>query len=570
MAALRTAWNLSKDKTAKRLILELSSRGETSQCIFSVNLSTFQLPLSRNSISEKNILNCETTLGPAYLSKASFHSSQQHNKEDYYKVLGISKSATAKDIKNAYYKLAKKYHPDVSKDDPNAEKKFQSVSEAYEVLSDEGKRRQYDTYGMAGAGMGGGGQGPSPGAGGFTGFQGFDNFHSQIDPEELFRQMFGNAGFGGFRQTRNNDFEENIWGHAPASEIMMNISFQEACRGVNKEIELNVKSTCHACNGSKAAPGYKPETCPQCQGTGLETMNTGVFMMSTTCRMCQGQKKIIKKRCEVCRGNGKVLGRKKVVVAIPAGIEDGQTVRQHVGDQELFITFKVGRSNIFRREGADVHSDVTITLAQAVLGGTKRVPGIYEDILLSIPAGTQSHDRMRLSGKGISRVNTYGHGDHYVHFKIKVPLHLSAEQRALLLAYAETERNVDGTISGLVDTKSGRKAADEGGLVSKIRDAINTTGNENTSTEEGSDSGGTSGTPGENDSDFKSSDTSSSNETEASLDKDSKNSSTKKTDKKSKSATGSINGKKMEAQSGDKNDKAKLDKAEKKVGKMAC
>lgn len=395
------------------------------------------------------------------------HSSGKNNKQDYYKVLGVNKDADAKEIKKAYYQLAKKYHPDVSKSDPNAAQKFQEISEAYEVLSDETKRQQYDTFGMSGSGMGGGG--PGAGQGQYGGFQGFENFRGTIDPEELFRQMFGNAGFTGF-ETR--DFDSR-WGSAPAAEVQMNLNFQEACRGINKEVELNVTETCWSCNGSKAAPGSTPQTCPQCNGTGMETVSTGPFMMRSTCRMCGGARQIIKKKCNVCRGKGKVLNRKKVVVPVPAGIEDGQTVRITVGEQEVFVTFRVSKSRIFRREGSDVHSDVTITLSQAVLGGTIRTPGIYDDILLNIPAGTQSHDRVKLAGKGISRVNSYGYGDHYVHFKIKVPLHLTPEQRALLLAYAETERNVDGTINGLVDTNKGKRAVeDEHGYIKQIRDTI--------------------------------------------------------------------------------------------------
>ncbi|XP_052281507.1 protein tumorous imaginal discs, mitochondrial-like isoform X2 [Dreissena polymorpha] len=465
MAALRKAWNRSLDKTTKLVLSELKLTSDYMHLPCVVSFSTLSCKKSHKFGNGHTLLASKPHHATA--RQAEFHSSGALNKEDYYKVLGVNKDATAKDIKNAYYKLAKKYHPDVSKNDPDASKKFQAVSEAYEVLSDDNKRRQYDTFGMSGAGMGGQGAGPGAGYGGgpFQG-QGFENFRSNVSAEELFRQMFGNAGFGGFRQAQAEDFEDSVWGHSPASEVLMNVTFQEACRGVNKEIELNTKMKCAVCKGTKAAPGYTPETCPQCQGTGVETMSTGMFMMSSTCRMCGGQKKIIKKRCEACRGKGNVLGRKKIVVAVPAGIEDGQTVRQYVGDQELFITFRVSKSNIFRREGADVHSDVTITLSQAVLGGTKRVPGIYEDILVQIPAGSQSHDRMKFQGKGISRVNSYGHGDHYIHFKIKVPLHLSAEQKALLVAYAETERNVEGTINGK------RVIDDEGGLVAQIRAAL--------------------------------------------------------------------------------------------------
>ncbi|XP_053400676.1 protein tumorous imaginal discs, mitochondrial-like [Mercenaria mercenaria] len=460
MAAIRKACSLGRENSLNRLRFKLSGSKDIicTTCIAHLHsISQSKSGVSSSCLFKKKVP-CLS------LNVQHIHSSNRSDKQDYYKVLGVDKNADAKDIKKAYYQLAKKYHPDVSKNDPNAAKKFQEISEAYEVLSDDTKRSQYDTFGMSGANMGGGGPG-----GGYGGFQGFEGFRSQVDPEELFRNMFKDFGFSGFE---NQDFDSK-WGTAPATEIQMTLNFQEACRGVNKEVEINVTETCWQCNGSKAAPGSKPQRCPQCHGTGMETVSTGPFMMRSTCRMCGGQKTIIKQKCNVCRGKGKTLERKKVVVPVPAGIEDGQTVRLNVGEQEIFVTFRVGRSRIFRREGADVHSDATITLSQAVLGGTIRVPGIYDDILLNIPAGTQSHDIMKLSGKGISRVNSYGYGDHYIHFKIKVPLHLTPEQKALLMTYAETERNVDGTINGVQDTKEGKRALeDKEGYIKQIREAL--------------------------------------------------------------------------------------------------
>ncbi|BFZ14617.1 hypothetical protein BsWGS_17656 [Bradybaena similaris] len=411
-----------------------------------------QLLLSRQS----NVLQSHVELLTP-CSASSFHTSVQRYKRDYYEVLGVAKNADAATIKKAYYKLAKQYHPDMNNKDPNSAKKFQEVSEAYEVLSDDTKKREYDTYGMAGAGAAG------QQTGGFRaqqGFSGFENFQSQMDPEELFRRIFGSAGMGGFGFS-SQDFEESMHGFSPASEIMMDLTFQEAARGVNKEINLNVKDTCPKCRGSGAEPGSSPKKCPQCNGTGMETVSTGPFIMRSTCRSCYGKKIINKNPCTECSGKGKVVARKRVVVPVPAGVEDGQTVRMPVGGQEVFITFKVAKSRIFRREGADVHSDVTISLSQAVLGGSIRIPGIYDDIVLSIPAGTPSHHRIRLAGKGICRVNSYGYGDHYIHVKIRVPVKLSEEQKLLMLAFAETEKDVEGTIDGMAQTRNGGKDSGE-------------------------------------------------------------------------------------------------------------
>ncbi|XP_069131155.1 dnaJ homolog subfamily A member 3, mitochondrial-like isoform X2 [Argopecten irradians] len=392
--------------------------------------------------------NCVDAIG--YASVRSFHTSTPLSKKNFYDVLGVPKNADAKQIKKAYYQLAKKYHPDVNKNDSNAAAKFQEVSEAYEVLSDEGKKRQYDTFGTTG-GAAGGHPGAGFGQGGqqYGGFQGF----SASDPEELFRNIFGDIFGKGF--SGNTDYEESKYGFAPASEVMMDLTFLEAVRGCNKQIHLNVTDTCPRCNGRKAEPGSTVDTCPQCNGTGTETINTGPFIMRSTCRRCMGKRTIISKPCFDCRGKGKIVLRKKVIVPVPAGVEDGQTVRMPVGQQEVFITFKVTKSRDFRREGADIHSDVVISVSQAVLGGTIKVPGVYDDINLKIPEGSHSHSRIRMTGKGAARVNSHGRGDHYIHLKVQVPKSLTDSQKAIMLAFAETEKGVKGTINGVVDTDIG-------------------------------------------------------------------------------------------------------------------
>ncbi|XP_037713199.1 protein tumorous imaginal discs, mitochondrial isoform X2 [Drosophila subpulchrella] len=393
------------------------------------------------------------------------HTTRNLLAKDYYTTLGVAKNANGKDIKKAYYQLAKKYHPDTNKEDPDAGRKFQEVSEAYEVLSDEQKRREYDTYGQTAENMGRQGGGfPGGGAGGF-GPEGFSQnwqFRSTIDPEELFRKIFGE---GNFRTNSFDDFADSKFGFGQAQEMVMDLTFAQAARGVNKDVNVNVVDQCPKCAGSKCEPGTKPGRCQYCNGTGFETVSTGPFVMRSTCRYCQGTRQHIKYPCSECEGKGRTVQRRKVTVPVPAGIENGQTVRMQVGSKELFVTFRVERSDYFRREGADVHTDAAISLAQAVLGGTVRVQGVYEDQWINVEPGTSSHHKIMLRGKGLKRVNAHGHGDHYVHVKITVPSgrKLDKERLALIEAYAELEEDTPGQIHGITNRKDGRASEGQGG-----------------------------------------------------------------------------------------------------------
>ncbi|KAH9282988.1 Mitochonrial uncharacterized protein [Echinococcus granulosus] len=383
----------------------------------------------------------------------SIHVSTQMLVKDYYKILGVSKGASQSDIKKAYYQLAKKYHPDINKSDKSAAQKFAEVSEAYEVLGDEEKRRSYDSFG-----------GTSPG--GFSGSaSSFENFTSHFDPEELFRRIFRDSDFA-YQEWSSGDrnFAESIFGFNTTREVVVNLSFEDAAKGVTREIVINVVVPCTTCEGSRCQPGTGMTTCPNCSGSGHETVSTGPFVLRSTCRRCSGSGSVVRYPCRACNGTGQTIGREQVKVAIPPGVEDGQVLRVSVGNgrngarykssQELFVTVRVEASPNFRRDGADVHSNVTITLAQAALGGKIRIPGIYEQVLVTIPPGSSSHDRIRLPGKGISRVNGRGYGDHYVHLRISTPKQLSELQRALLLAFAETETNVKGSVDGVATTES--------------------------------------------------------------------------------------------------------------------
>uniref|UniRef100_A0A7N8XY44 DnaJ heat shock protein family (Hsp40) member A3a n=1 Tax=Mastacembelus armatus TaxID=205130 RepID=A0A7N8XY44_9TELE len=392
----------------------------------------------------------------------SFHTSAPaSNKQDFYQILGVPRTATQKEIKKAYYQMAKKYHPDTNKDDPQAKEKFAQLAEAYEVLSDDVKRKQYDTYGSAGfdAGQAGGGQ------------HYWSGQASGMDPEELFRKIFGEfsggRGFGDF----NAIFSQ-------PQEYIMELTFNQAAKGVNKDISINIDTACQRCDGKGHEPGTKVQHCHHCNGSGMETVNTGPFVMRSTCRRCGGKGTVISNPCHSCHGTGQTKQRKTVTVPVPAGVEDGQTVRMPVGKKEIFITFRVQKSPVFRRDGADIHSDLYISVAQAILGGTARTQGLYETLNLpvsrdvhsqtpfrlitgvfcpchQISAGIQTDQRIRLTGKGIARVSGYGFGDHYIHVKVKIPKTLTDRQRALLMSYAEEETDVEGTVNGVTSTSTG-------------------------------------------------------------------------------------------------------------------
>lgn len=254
----------------------------------------------------------------------------------------------------------------------------------------------------------------------------------------------------------------------------MDITFEESARGVSKELMVTLLDNCPRCKGSGNAPGTRPDRCTQCHGTGMETVSTGPFMMRTTCRKCHGKGNFNRNPCGECKGSGQVKGKQKVIVPVPPGIENGQTVRMPVGKREIFITFRVAKSNYFRRQGADVHTDANISIAQAALGGTIRVKGVHEDLNVQIQPGTGSHTRLKLAGKGIQKVSGYGFGDHYIHIKVQIPKVLDAKKKAILQAYAETEMDTPGTVNGFTYDKKGHKVImeDSDGLVTEIRDAL--------------------------------------------------------------------------------------------------
>ncbi|OLN23407.1 molecular chaperone DnaJ [Domibacillus antri] len=367
------------------------------------------------------------------------------SKRDYYDVLGVSKSASKDEIKKAYRKLSKKYHPDINKE-PGADEKFKEISEAYEVLSDDSKKAQYDQFGHAGPQQGGFG-------GGFSGFGGgFD---------DIFSTFFG----GGSRRR-----DPNAPRQGDDLQYTMTLTFEEAAFGVEKDITIPKEENCSTCGGSGAKPGTSPETCSHCAGSGQVNVeqNTpfGRVVNRRTCPHCSGSGKIIKEKCTTCSGQGRVTKNKTINVKVPAGIDEGQQIRLSGQGEaginggpagDLYIVFRVRQHELFERDGDDIYCEMPITFVQASLGDEIEVPTIHGKVKLKIPAGTQSGTTFRLRGKGVANVRGYGTGDQHVHVKVITPVKLNEKQKQLLREFAEV---------------SGEQPNEEDGFFDKVKRAL--------------------------------------------------------------------------------------------------
>ena len=368
-------------------------------------------------------------------------------KRDYYEVLGISKTADDAEIKKAYRVLAKKYHPDMNPGDAEAEKKFKEASEAYAVLSDPEKRRQYDQFGHA-AFEGGG-------AGGFGGF----DFNS-ADFGDIFGDIFGDFFGGGRRRGANQ-------GPMKGANIRtsVRITFEEAVFGVSKEIELTLKDECATCHGTGAKPGTSPETCTKCGGKGQVVFTQQSFFGTVrnvqSCPECNGTGKVIKEKCADCHGTGYIANRKKIQVSIPAGIDNGQSVRiRDKGEPgtnggprgDLLVEVIVARHPIFQRQDYNIFSTVPISFAVAALGGDVVVDTVDGKVIYEVKPGTQTDTKVRLKGKGVPSLrNKEVRGDHYVTLVVQTPEKLSGEAKELLKQFdaltgdsLNAAKNIDG------------------------------------------------------------------------------------------------------------------------------
>ena len=371
------------------------------------------------------------------------------NKRDYYEVLGVEKNATPEQIKKAYRKLAKKYHPDMNPGDDEAANKFKEVNEAYEVLSDEDKKAKYDQFGFDGLD-------PNFGAGGFGG--GFGGF----DFGDFLSSVFGGGGFGGFGGGGGHDRNAPMQG--PNLRDVLRLTFEEAAFGCEKDLPIERIEACKECHGKGTTDPNGVQTCQRCHGTGvIQTQQRtpfGVMQTQQECPECGGDGHIIKNPCKVCSGRGLVRRRTTVHVKVPAGINNGQAINMHgqghVGrnggpNGDLIISIAVSPHPMFTRDGFDVHYTHPVSFVDATLGGELEIPTIDGKVKYNLPAGTQGDTTFRLKGKGIPRLNKSGRGDQYVTVSIQVPTNLSAEAKSALRAFDSAMKHKEAHKKGFFD-----------------------------------------------------------------------------------------------------------------------
>jgi len=366
--------------------------------------------------------------------------------KDYYKILGVSRNASKEEIKKAYKRLAKKYHPDLNPDDPKAAEKFKEINEAASVLGDDEKRKQYDMYGSEGLKFGAGRGGFDFSGFDFSGFDFSDFGFDRFDFDSIFDTFFS----GGFRSRRSSAFRTPRTSRGRDLTYDLYITLEEAAKGVKKKIRVTKNYVCEECSGRG---GRGIITCPDCHGTGIyrETRRTafGLFQTSTTCRACNGTGESIREPCEACDGTGRVRRTRLIEVDVPAGIMDGAKLRV-AGEGEagyrgakpgdLYLLIRVKPHELFERRGDDLFLNHTISFVQAVLGGKVKVPTIDGEATLKIPPGTQPGTVLRMRGKGIKHLHGFGRGDQLVRINIEVPKKLSKKQEKLLREFEKSLR----------------------------------------------------------------------------------------------------------------------------------
>ena len=375
-----------------------------------------------------------------------------NNKKDYYESLGVARDASQNDIKSAYRKLAMKYHPDKNSGNKESEDKFKEVTEAYEVLSNDTKRAQYDQYGHAAFQYGG---------------QGGAGFGGMNHAEEVFRSFMDGFGGGTFDDILGGFFGGGSTGtrrrrNSRGSDLEMSIeiTFEESAFGAGKNIRVPRYETCNVCKGDGAKPGTNRQKCPQCGGSGQVMTNTGFFSLARTCSRCNGEGEIIQTPCTECRGQGRTKVERKIDVKIHAGVENGTTMRI-TGEGEagrrggprgdLYIHVYVKKHAIFQREGTNVICQVPISFVQATLGAEVDVPTIEGNVKMKIPAGTQNAKIFRLRGKGITDLRGYSRGDELVRIVVEVPTRLNANQKKLLKEFEASGGGVTPLVNGFVE-----------------------------------------------------------------------------------------------------------------------
>lgn len=365
------------------------------------------------------------------------------DKRDYYDVLGVSKTATEAEIKSAFRKKAKEYHPDLNKDNPDAAEKFKEAQEAYSVLSDDSKRKMYDQYGHAGVGNG------PRGAGGYSSYGGgFDS--ADFDFGDIFDSIFGGSGFSGFGGFGGDTGRSKSRATRGSDVLMrMKLDFEEAIFGTDKKFDLDVVEDCEECNGKG---GFDEEKCSTCHGSGTITTEQhtilGSFVSKTTCPDCEGTGKTFKRKCTYCKGKGKIKKNKTLTINIPAGINNGDRLRvsgkgnpgtNGGSNGDLYLEFVIEEHNYFVRDEDDIYLEVPLTISEAILGCKKTIPTLYGNVKINIPTGTDSGEKQRIKGKGVDNKYRKRKGDMYVIFKVYTPKRLSREQKNLIDKLANTD-----------------------------------------------------------------------------------------------------------------------------------
>lgn len=364
------------------------------------------------------------------------------DKRDYYEVLGVDKNASIDEIKSAFRKKAKQYHPDLNKDDPTAADKFKEAQEAYEVLSDESKRKMYDQYGHAGV------NNSYAGAGG-AGFGGFDA--SSFDFGDIFDSFFGGGGssFGGFQNFGGASSSRTRKTRGSDVLMRMKLDFEEAVFGTEKKFNIDVVEECEECHGNG---GFEPETCETCHGTGTVTSQRqtmlGSFLSKGPCPDCDGLGKIYKRKCSECNGKGRIKKNKRITINIPAGVNTGDRQRitgkgnpgTNGGENgDLYLEYVVGEHEYYTRDNDDIYLEVPLTLTEAILGCKKMIPTLYGNVKLTVDAGTSSGEKQKIRGKGVNNEYRRHKGDMYVIFRVYTPKKLTREQKALIEKLKDTD-----------------------------------------------------------------------------------------------------------------------------------
>jgi len=348
-------------------------------------------------------------------------------KRDYYEILGVAKNASEEEIKKSYRKLAMKFHPDRNPEDKSAEEKFKEAKEAYEMLSDAQKRAAYDRFGHAGVD-------PNAGAGGMGAGAGFNGGFAEAFGD-IFGDIFGGAAAGGARGGRSNAFR------GADLRYNMELSLEQAANGFATDIRVPAWENCEVCSGTGAKPGTKPKTCATCSGSGAVRMAQGFFSIQQTCPTCHGSGRVIASPCQNCHGEGRTKHNKVLEVSIPAGIDEGQRIRLAGKGEpgvnggpsgDLYVEIRITPHDVFQRDGDDLHCEVPISIATAVLGSEIEVATLKEKVSINIPEGTQSGKTFRLRGKGIKGVRSSYPGDLYCHVRVETPVRLTEKQKKLL------------------------------------------------------------------------------------------------------------------------------------------